>query len=299
MSPESHHSFVKAARLTGLGTGAVRHVRLDNDFVIDPSSLEAQIRRDRDSGDVPLFVVATLGTTGGGLVDPVSEIAAIGARENLWVHADAAWGGAAALLPEMRSHFRGIENADSITFDAHKWLGVPMGAGMFFTRHPELPERTFGVAAGYMPRAKAGVEVFEPHRGSMQWTRRFIGLKLFLTLLVAGWAGYEATIREMVRLGGVLREKLESAGWRIVNRTPLPVVCFQDETASRGASLPYLKAICDAVVASGKAWVSVTSLGTSTPAIRACITNFHNREEDIDTLVELLSQAREKERSAR
>jgi glutamate/tyrosine decarboxylase-like PLP-dependent enzyme len=103
----------------------------------------------------------------------------------LWVHADAAWGGAIALVPELRRHLDGIERADSITFDAHKWLSVPMAAGMFFTRHPSILERTFAVAASYMPRAGEGAPVVEPHRSSMQWTRRFIGLKLFLSLLVA------------------------------------------------------------------------------------------------------------------
>ena len=131
----------------------------------------------------------------------------------------------------MRETFSGIEQADSITFDAHKWLSVPMGAGMFFTRHPDMAERTFSIAAGYMPRAKDGVTIIEPHRSSMQWTRRFIGLKLFLSLLVAGWEGYEQTIREMVRLGGVLREKLAAAGFDLVNQTPLPVAVLPGRLA--------------------------------------------------------------------
>ena len=127
----------------------------------------------------------------------------------------------------------------------------------------------------------------------MQWTRRFIGLKLFLSLLVAGWEGYEQTIREMVRLGGVLREKLAAAGFDLVNQTPLPVACFQDASRPEGRELSYLKAIAETVVASGKTWISVTSLGDTTPALRACITNFRNREEDIDALIGLLRDARD------
>jgi len=292
VSSESHHSFLKAARLSGIGSDAVRQVAVDKDFAMDPEALRAAIRKDRDEGRAPFLVAATLGTTGAGLLDPVGTIADVGREEDLWVHADAAWGGAITLVPELRKHLEGIERADSITFDAHKWLSVPMAAGMFFTRHPSILERTFGVAAGYMPRAGAGTAVVEPHRSSMQWTRRFIGLKLFLSLLVAGFEGYAETIRSMVRLGEGLRRRLEEAGFRTVNRTPLPVVCFQDARHPEGASLPYLKAMADAVVESGAAWVSITSLGPDRPAIRACITNFRTEERDLDVLIESLSGAR-------
>jgi glutamate/tyrosine decarboxylase-like PLP-dependent enzyme len=292
VSSESHHSFLKAARLSGIGSRAVRQVPVDEGFSMDPKALRAAILEDRGAGRAPFFVAATLGTTGAGLLDPVGAIADVGREEGLWVHADAAWGGAVALVPELRKHLEGIERADSITFDAHKWLSVPMAAGMFFTRHPSVLEKTFGVAAGYMPRAGAGAPVIEPHRSSMQWTRRFIGFKLFLSLLVAGFEGYEETIRNMVRLGEVLRRRLSTAGFRIVNRTPLPVVCFQDARHPDGGSLPYLKALADAVVASGRAWVSVTSLGAEIPAIRACITSFRTEENDLEALVDSLGAAR-------
>jgi glutamate/tyrosine decarboxylase-like PLP-dependent enzyme len=277
VSSESHHSFLKAARLTGIGSRAVREVAVDSDFRMDPSALRATIHEDRREGKAPFFVAA---------------IADVGQEENLWVHADAAWGGAIALVPELRRHLEGIDRADSITFDAHKWLSVPMAAGMFFTRHPSILEKTFAVAAGYMPRAGEGAPVVEPHRSSMQWTRRFIGLKLFLSLLVAGFEGYAETIRGMVGLGESLRRRLEAAGFRVVNRTPLPVVCFQDTRYPEGASLPYLKAMADSVVRSGKAWVSVTGLGPSRPAIRACITSFRTEESDLQALVDSLSVAR-------
>ena len=292
VSSESHHSFLKASRLTGIGSSAVRQVPVDHDFVMDPNALRAAIREDRSHGKAPFFVAATLGTTGAGLLDPVGAIADVARDENLWVHADAAWGGAVAIVPELAKHLEGIERADSITFDAHKWLSVPMAAGMFFTRHPSILEKTFGVAAGYMPRAGEGAPIVEPHRSSMQWTRRFIGLKLFLSLLVAGFEGYRETIRSMVRLGDGLRERLDAAGFRVVNRTPLPVVCFQDARREDGSSLQYLKAMADAVVESGSAWVSITTLGARLPAIRACITSFRTEERDLDVLVESLLAVR-------
>ncbi len=291
VSSESHHSFVKAARMTGLGAAAVRSVAVDSGFLMDPNALAQQVRRDRDAGELPFMVVATLGTTSAGLIDPIQSIASLGAKQQLWVHADAAWGGAAALVPELKPHFDGLGRADSITVDAHKWLSVTMGGGMCLTRHPEMLERTFAVDAGYMPTAETATPVLEPHRSSMQWTRRFIGLKLFLTLLVAGWEGYEETIRNMVRLGGVLRVKLAEDGWRAVNVTPLPVVCFQDGTRPEGTSLPFLKSVAKIVESGGRAWVSITSLGGK-PALRACITNFRNDENSIEELIEILGAAR-------
>jgi glutamate/tyrosine decarboxylase-like PLP-dependent enzyme len=294
VSSESHHSFLKASRLTGIGTRAVRQVPVDDGFVMDPKALRAAVQEDRGEGRQPFFVVATLGTTGAGLLDPVGAIEEVGRDEGLWVHADAAWGGAIALVPELRRYLEGIERTDSITFDAHKWLSVPMAAGMFFTRHPAILERTFAVAAGYMPRAGEDTPVVEPHRSSMQWTRRFIGLKLFLSLLVAGFEGYAETIRKMVRLGDGLRERLRAAGFRVVNQTPLPVVCFQDTRHTEGGSMPHLRRIADAVVESGEAWVSITSLGSSRPAIRACITSFRTEEADLDALIKSLERARKR-----
>src|SRR5207249_952234 len=143
--------------------------------------------------------------TSAGAIDPIPDLAGIAEREGLWYHVDAAWGGAAALLPELRPRLAGIERADSITFDALKWLSVPMGAGIFLTRHPSILERTFGTGTSYMPRDAAGLDVVDPYSHSMQWSRRFIGLKVYLSLLVAGWDGYAAAIRHQVAMGDRLR----------------------------------------------------------------------------------------------
>src|SRR5207245_1807615 len=94
--------------------------------------------------------------------------------EGLWLHVDAAWGGAAALVPELRWVLKGIERADSITFDAHKWLSVPMGAGLYLTRHADILDRTFCTATAYMPREAAELDVVDPYSHSIQWSRRFI-----------------------------------------------------------------------------------------------------------------------------
>lgn len=283
---QSHHSLLKAARLCGLGTDAVREIPLDAGWKMDAVALASQIQHDRAAGLAPFLVVGTAGTTSAGIVDPLAALADLCARESLWFHVDAAWGGAAALVPELRPVLGGIERADSITFDAHKWLSVPMGAGIFLTRHREILGRTFRITTEYMPREAEGMEVIDPYIHSMQWTRRFIGLKVFLTLAVAGWDGYATAIRHQAAMGDLLRRELCENGWQIVNPTALPVVCFRDSAIDADA-------IARHVVASGKAWLSTIRAPGGGPVLRACITNYRTGAEEIRVLVGNLNAARQ------
>jgi glutamate/tyrosine decarboxylase-like PLP-dependent enzyme len=295
VSPESHHSFVKAARLCGLGTESVREVRVDSGLRMIPGDLAARIEEDRRDGCSPFLVVATVGSTSAGVADPVAELAQVADEAGgLWFHVDAAWGGAAALAPELRPVLEGASRADSITFDAHKWFSVPMGAGVYITRHPGILERTFRVSARYMPREGDTLPVADPYAHTLQWSRRFIGLKLFLSLAVAGWDGYAEAVRHMTAMGDRLRERLREEGWSIVNHTPLPVVCFVDSGLEGGRSAPFLERIASDVVASGEAWLSTVSLGEAGPALRACVTNHRTGPEDVDALVAALGRARER-----
>jgi glutamate/tyrosine decarboxylase-like PLP-dependent enzyme len=294
VSSQGHHSFIKAARFCGLGTDAVREVPLNEKLHMDVNLLAAQVSQDRAAGYAPFLVVATAGTTGAGVVDPLAPLTEVAAAERLWFHVDAAWGGAAALVPELRPLLEGIEQADSITFDAHKWLSVPMAAGLYLTRHPDILDRTCGMTAGYMPRDAAGLEVVDPFTHSMQWSRRFIGLKLFLSLAVAGWSGYETSIRHQVAMGDLLRQELEGSGWRVVNETRLPVICFVDQRHPAGDTAPYLEAIARDVVSSGQAWISTTRLDETTPVLRACITNYRTEARDVQALVQALNEARQR-----
>ncbi|HEY8022531.1 MAG TPA: aminotransferase class V-fold PLP-dependent enzyme [Thermoanaerobaculia bacterium] len=292
VSSEAHHSFLKAARLCGLGTDAVREIAVDADLRMKPEELRAAIEHDRQDGCAPFLVVATAGTTAAGTIDPIPEIADLAEEERLWLHADAAWGGAAALDPGLAGVLAGIERASSITFDAHKWLSVPMGAGLFLTRQPGSLERAFRVATGYMPRDAGELAVADPYAHSIQWSRRFIGLKVFLSLAVAGWRGYEEAIRHQTAMGELLRERLRAAAWETVNRTPLPVVCFADSSRPDGRSAAFLEAVAADVVGSGRAWISTVRLGEAEPALRACITNVRTGPPDLDALVAALGAAR-------
>ncbi|HKW87829.1 MAG TPA: aminotransferase class V-fold PLP-dependent enzyme [Candidatus Acidoferrales bacterium] len=294
VSAESHYSFQKAARMCGLGSVAVRDVAVDDKLRMSPEALEKAIAEDRRAGNAPFLIVATAGTTNAGAIDPIRELAAIASREKMWFHVDAAWGGAAALVPEMRRHLDGIGLADSITLDAHKWLSVPMASGTYITRHEDILNRTFRVAAAYVPPKAPGEAIVDFYENSIQGSRRLSGLKLFLSLAVAGWDGYAAVLRGMTEIGEELRRQLAAAGWKIVNDTPLPIACFVDARAPQGTTREYLDEIAREVVESGAAWISATRLRGTQPALRACITNYRTSAEDIHALVAALEKARGK-----
>ncbi len=287
VSVHAHHSWVKAARACGLGGEAVRFIAAGPGHRMDVNALALQIVEDRARGAMPVLVCGTAGTTNGGIIDDLEAIGRLCRTEKLWHHVDAAWGGAACFVPEYRAWLKGVEAADSITFDAHKFLSVPMGGGVFLTRHPAALDRAFRIETSYMPRDACELDVSDPYAHSLQWSRRFIGLKIFLPLAAAGWEGYAALIRKQTELGYRLRMFLEADGWTVVNQTPLPIVCFTDGGLQNPKSL---LRIAEAVVASGAAWISPASLGKT--VLRACITNFRTEESDLHALVAALREAR-------
>ncbi len=293
VTADSHDSVRKAARVSGIGAAAVRTVPVDSNYRMDLAMLSAMITADKSVGHLPFMIVGTAGTTGSGVADPLHELADIAWRESLWFHVDAAWGGAAVFAPSVKSYLTGIERADSITFDAHKWLSVPMAAGVFLTRHPQIMTDTFATANAYMPRDASGLDIVDPFSHTLQWSRRFIGLKVFLSLLVAGWDGYRVALEHQINIGNYLEKRLQESGWRIINETPLPVTCFVPEGHVDLSDRATLDGIVQRVVRSGDAWISSTVLGGKDAAMRACITNYRSTEADIDALIETLDRARE------
>lgn len=294
-SEESHHSFVKISRLAGLGTGALRLVPVDGRLALDPAALARAIADGRAQGFEPVAVVATAGTTGAGVIDPLGAIADVARAEGAWLHVDAAWGGAAALSPRLRPALAGIERADSITWDAHKWLQVPMGTGMFFCRHPAAVAQAFAVATGYMPAASDLSP--DPYTSSVQWSRRALGVKVLLALAELSLEGWGAVVERMADLGDALRARLREAGWETVNETPLPVVCatHADLRGGKGS----VAAVVQEVQRSGRAWVSEVVLAGNRRAVRMCITSFRTTEADLDAVVEELERARQHAGSSR
>lgn len=289
MTEQGHHSFIRAARVSGLGSEAIRIIPVDAELKMDIEALQEQINNDRKMGYHPMFLAATAGTTGAGTIDRIDKLGEITGCEKMWFHVDAAYGGALIFDKELLKHYTGIERSDSITFDAHKWMNAPMGAGIFLTRHKEILYNTFYIKANYMPTDSAGMVVEDPFSRSIQWSRRFIGLKVFMNLAVAGWEGYRKAVNHQIEMGNLLRELLIESGWEILNSTPLPVVCFTEKTKKSDSDLI---SICNKVVASGKAWISFVKLTDTVPALRACITNYMTEEKHIHALVDILNDAR-------
>jgi len=282
LTEEAHHGFNKIAHMVGLGRRNLRVIGTDSGLKMNVEELKTRVDDDRIKGLLPFMVVGSAGTTAAGIIDPLAEIGSFCNEAGLWFHADAAWGGAAVVSPNLRHHLAGIERADSITCDAHKWLSVPMGAGMFFCRHPDSVAQAFRSDVTYMPGKTAGqmgdaAVTFDPLTNSAQWSRRFIGLKLFMSLAERGETGYAEMIDHQARMGNVLRELLTASGWRIVNATPLPVVCF---TRDGLAPTALLAAMRERQIA----WMSEATLG-GIPVVRACITSFKTTERDIEHVV--------------
>jgi glutamate/tyrosine decarboxylase-like PLP-dependent enzyme len=276
LTGEAHHSFNKIAHMTGLGRRSLRMVATDSHLKLDVADLKRCVVEDRRNGFAPFMVVGAGGTTAAGVIDPLPAIGRFCREEGLWFHVDAAWGGAAIISPNLMHHLAGIESADSITCDAHKWLSVPMGAGMFFCRHPDAVAEAFRAEVSYMPRKTDG-SVDDPYTTSAQWSRRFIGLKLFLALAQLGESGYVEMIEHQTQMGNVLRESLKSSGWRIVNTTPLPLVCFTREGLDTSR---FLTALREHQIV----WMSEAQFGGN-PVLRACITSFRTTEADIHWVV--------------
>jgi glutamate/tyrosine decarboxylase-like PLP-dependent enzyme len=285
LSDEGHGSFDKIAHMTGLGRGAVRRIRVDSLNRLSVEALAESVRRDRRRDEAPFLVVATIGTTATGAIDEIMRLVAFCQTEGLWLHVDAAWAGSAALVPQLMKHFEGIGHADSFSWDASKWMSVSMGAGMYFTRHGQVLESAFGVEVPYAPMP--GPEP-DPYRSTIQWSRRFIGLKVFLTIAEMGWTALREEIERMVDLGEVLRAALVHAGWHILNNTPLPLVCFTHPAITEGriSVEQVLKELHDR----GNIWVSRVNLRDHGAALRACVTHFESSASDADTMVSALSQ---------
>ncbi|PZG52032.1 pyridoxal-dependent decarboxylase [Spongiactinospora gelatinilytica] len=291
-SAESHLAWLKIAHMTGLGRDAVRLVPVDARHRLDLDRLGEMHAADVAAGFLPFLLVGTAGTTAGGALDPLPELAAFAAERGLHFHVDAAWAGAVALSDRLRPLLAGVELADSVTVDAHKWLSAPMGAGMFLTRHPEALARGFRASTSYMPGETADAP--DPYATSVQWSRRFAGLKVFLALAIAGRPAHGAQLERDVRLGELLARLLAEDGWERINDTPLPLVCVAAPEAERDGpehSAAWHAAIVDRVVTGGDAWVSTVRLA-GRPAIRICLTSHRTRPADVEALVTALTQAR-------
>ena len=282
ISADSHLAWIKLAHLAGIGRDAARLVPTGRDGRMDLAALERMIVADRDAGLVPVMLVATAGTTNAGMIDPLDGCHDVARAAGLWYHVDAAWGGALLTSDRLRGMLRGIERADSLIIDAHKWLATTMGCGMFITAHPEALTATFNVQTSFMPSHVASVD---PYLTTAQWSRRFNGLRLFLSLGAAGWTGHAAHVERGVALGQMLADTMTGHGWAVVNDPAMAVVCLRPP-----AGAPGVRAIVAAVLADGGAWVSAARFAGE-DVVRACITHGETNEADVATVAGLLHRS--------
>jgi glutamate/tyrosine decarboxylase-like PLP-dependent enzyme len=282
VSKESHRSWVKIAHQAGIGRSAARLVATDGRGRMSSSALAERLARDLASGCVPFLIVASAGTTNAGMIDPLKACADLAARHGLWYHVDAAWGGAMVASERLRGAVAGIERADSATIDAHKWFATTMGCGMVLVRDPATLTATFQVAASYMP---SHVLSLDPYMNSMQWSRRFLGLRLFLSLASAGWTGHAAHIERAVAQTAKIRSELEKRGWSIVNDSPLALL-----NAVPPPALGEPRAVVERVLKSGRCWVSLARFEEQ-DVIRICVTHGETSDADLSILVDTLNAA--------
>ena len=283
ISQDSHLAWLKIAHQTGIGRAAARLVRTDGRGQLDANALIAALREDRTHGYVPVMIVATAGTTNGGMIDPLHACADIARREGLWYHVDAAWGGALIASDSLRGALAGIEDADSITVDAHKWFATTMGCGMFMTRHVNILSSVFHVATTFMPSNNASLD---PYVTTAQWSRRFLGLRLFLSLAAAGWQGYGEHVERSIALMAFLKRELAAKGWVIANDSQLAVLCIAPPPGYGD-----VRALVNRVVASGSAWIAAAKF-EGRDIIRVCLTHGEATRQDILELVRSLSAAK-------
>jgi aromatic-L-amino-acid/L-tryptophan decarboxylase len=263
-SEQANFSVAKAARLVGLD---YRLVPVDDEFRLRPDALAEEI-------DGAAAVVATAGTTSTTSVDPIPEIAALCEEAGAWLHVDAAYAGSAAVCEEFRWALAGVERADSLVVNPHKWLFVPMDCSCVWTRRPDVFFRAFSAAPEYMPDSSTGVTDLKDYGPALG--RRFRGLKLWAVLRTYGREGLQALIREHVRLAQLFASWVEdAAGWELVAPHPFSVVCFRHEGSDEKN-----EALLERVNASGEAYLSHTRLNGRL-VLRLAIGNARTTEDDV------------------
>lgn len=281
----AHNSFDKIAKNAGLGTSAVYKIPLKDDFSLDISALKNQIKLDKDLGYHPFLIVGTAGSTPIGSIDPLPALAEIAKKEEMWLHVDAAWAGGAIISSVIAGQLEGIELADSVTADAHKWLSVPMGAGMFFCKYPDTVYKTFKTEALYMPSQNNQ----DPYQNSLLWSRRFIGLKVYMAFRVKGALKMAEEIEKQLYLADYLADGLTKRGWKLPVKSALGVIVFTHDKLANMSSAE-LAAFHKRIIENGNTWFSILKLKEK-EYFRACITSIHTEEQHINQLFINLEEA--------
>jgi glutamate/tyrosine decarboxylase-like PLP-dependent enzyme len=286
-SAQAHGCIVRAAEISGIGSAHMRSIAVDARGAMRIDDLASAIRGDRARGMQPFLVVGTAGTVNTGAFDDLAAIAELCHAENLWFHVDGAFGGLVALAPKLRKLIAGIERAQSVAFDFHKWAHVPYDAGFVLIRDPEIHRQTFGSPEAYLNRAPSGLAAGDiwPCDLGPDLSRGFRALKTWFTFRVFGADKIGASIAHTCRLAKHLEARLgESNVFELAAPVALNIACFGLRGCDDGELNTAI--VCD-LHASGIAAPSTTVIDGK-PVIRAAIVNHRTTEADIDTFVAAL-----------
>jgi aromatic-L-amino-acid decarboxylase len=291
-SAHAHSSVDKAAITLGFGHENVVHIDTDDSFRLRVDALEDAVRADRALGYLPLATVATVGTTSTTSIDPVPAIAAVCAREGMWLHVDGSYGGVAAVVPEMRHVLAGVELADSLVVNPHKWLFTPIDLSAMFTRRPDVLKRAFSLVPEYLVTREQS-DVVNLMDYGVQLGRRFRALKLWMVIRAFGADGLAARLREQMAMARELAGWIDDdPEWERVAPVPFSLVCFR--YAPAGVSEPERDALNTAILErvnrSGKAYLSHTKLD-GRYVLRLAIGNMRTERRHVNDAWRLLKEA--------
>jgi glutamate/tyrosine decarboxylase-like PLP-dependent enzyme len=293
-SEQVHMSIPKAGALLGIGRENLRYVECDDAYRMIPSALERAIVEDKSRGHMPIAVVASAGTVNTGSIDPLPEIAAIARAHDLWLHVDGAYGALAALAAPEK--FGGLSEADSISLDPHKWLFQPLDCGCLLYRDPEIARKTFTYTGSYAKQLSSDpIEGFVFFEESMELSRRFRALKLWLSLRFHGLQAFRDAIRLNLDQGQRLAAAVTScAELELVSPVELSAVCFRHLVSDRTSEEQrnqFNLALLKKIVGRGNVFLSNAELNGKF-CLRACIVNHITTAADIDEVVpEVLAAA--------
>lgn len=291
-SEQSHSSIDKGAITVGIGHENVVHIGVDEQFRMRPDLLEDAIAADKAAGYLPLAVIATVGTTSTTSIDPVRSIGEIAKREGLWFHVDGAYGGVAAVVPELQPSIDGIELADSFILNPHKWLFTPIDLSAFFTQRPDIVKRAFSLVPEYLV-TKEQEDVVNFMDYGVQLGRRFRALKLWMVIRAFGTEGLAARLRGHLEMAQTFAGWIDaSPEWERMAPVPFSVVCFRyaPEGKNKGDLNALNEAIMTRVNQSGEVYLSHTKLNDCY-TMRLAIGNIHTTQQHIARAWELLQEA--------
>jgi aromatic-L-amino-acid decarboxylase len=288
ISEHTHSSAEKAAVTLGFGQDNVRKVKVDDCFRMRADLLERTIQEDIGLGKRPCCIVASIGSTSTSAIEPIPRIADIAERYNVWLHVDAAYGGSAAVVPEMRHILNGVKRAHSVILNPHKWLYVSIDCSVLYTRFPEVFRQASALGAEYL-RTTEDDRVVNYMDYGVQLGRRFRALKLWYVFRYYGREGVVALLREALRLAQVLKTLVESDGdFELSAPVPLSLVCFRHRAGN-----DFNRRLLAEINASGKAFLSHTVLDGKF-VLRFAIGNFQTNEADILETWKLIRDTSEK-----